>query len=206
MQHTAHVPPVDFRTNGHLPALVADAVEQTRQCADELAAAALVADTAPERTSDCPDGVWFCEGYADEHREPGEHLHMGRITFMRGPYVGSNEGINGFHLSQIQGEEPHIEFVGDGSWPENDLAGTDRLIGDMTAHLVALRVARRQLADMLHPARTPLDESDAEQTSDAAFALAADALAIALEQSPDRSATLAAMRSLVELHAAEDRA
>ncbi|MEU3413741.1 hypothetical protein ABZ760_21140 [Streptomyces sp. NPDC006658] len=220
MQHHTMIPPVDRRTFGHA-AFAVQAAQDTRERADQLpaesadryiahafpAVAALLADDDHAHKHGtqltCPDGVRFCQGYPSDHEVPGDHLNMGPITAMHGPYVGSQEGIAGFHLRQIQGEQPVIEFVGDGSWPALDLADVDRLGADLLTHHIALKVARRQLADMLTSARTPLDEPEDEQTAHAAFSLAAEALAVALEKSPDREATLAAMRSLVNLHAAE---
>ncbi|MCX5431887.1 hypothetical protein OHU11_30010 [Streptomyces sp. NBC_00257] len=85
----------------------------------------------------------------------------------------------------------------------NPLAGLDELIRERTAGLVRLIADRRSLADVLIPARTPLDESEEEQLSHAAFSLVLSAMETALEKSPDPALTLRALRSAVALHAEE---
>ncbi|MFJ1695690.1 hypothetical protein ACIOHC_11150 [Streptomyces sp. NPDC088252] len=83
------------------------------------------------------------------------------------------------------------------------LAGLDELIRERTAGLVRLIADRRSLADVLIPARTPLDESEEEQLSHAAFSLALSAMEVALDKSPNRATTLRALRSAVALYADE---
>ncbi|MGW4752008.1 hypothetical protein [Streptomyces chartreusis] len=89
----------------------------------------------------------------------------------------------------------------------HSVEGADQEIADETERLIALHVARRRAADQHTPARSgPIDETEDEWTSHAAFAVASDALSVALAKSPNRAETLAAMRSLLNLHAAEARA
>ncbi|MFJ2374983.1 hypothetical protein ACIOZL_19570 [Streptomyces sp. NPDC087769] len=82
----------------------------------------------------------------------------------------------------------------------NPLAGLDELIRERTAGLVRLIADRRSLADVLIPARTPLDESEEEQLSHAAFSLALSAMEAALDKTPNRTTALRALRSAVALY------
>lgn len=59
------------------------------------------------------------------------------------------DGIMTFHLSQINHEAPGPAFVADGDWPTPTLEEVDELISDMSAHLVQLRAARAQIADLI---------------------------------------------------------
>ncbi|MEU2584518.1 hypothetical protein ABZ612_16480 [Streptomyces avermitilis] len=160
----------------------------------------------PAEQTVCPDGVTFCDGRPDDHEVPGQHLHMGPITYLRGPYVGSNEGIAGFHLRQIDGEQPVMEFSGDGSWPELGLDGVDALTAGLTEHNIRLRMSRRVLADRLNPSRTPLDEPEREQYAAAAFELAARAMQASLDASDNPAATLRSLRTWIGLAEDEVRA
>ncbi|MEV6752382.1 hypothetical protein [Streptomyces sp. NPDC051214] len=81
------------------------------------------------------------------------------------------------------------------------LARIDQKVQDETTRLVALVAHRRQVADQLHPARTPLDDPEDKQTAHAAFALAVDAIDIAMAESPDKAVMLLALRAMVNLYA-----
>lgn len=83
------------------------------------------------------------------------------------------------------------------------LARIDQKVQDETTRLVALVAHRRQVADQLRPARTPLDEPEDKQTAHAAFALAVDAVDIALAKSPDKAVMLLALRAMVNQYADE---
>lgn len=83
------------------------------------------------------------------------------------------------------------------------LARIDQKVQDETTRLIALVAHRRQVADQLRPARTPLDEPEDKQTAHAAFALAVDAIDIALAKSPDKAVMLLALRTMVNLYADE---
>ncbi|MFJ5150866.1 hypothetical protein ACIQCF_04660 [Streptomyces sp. NPDC088353] len=157
-------------------------------------------------TAACPDGVTFCTGDPDTHADPREHHHQGREHSLSGSYLEFADGIMAFHLSQLDDDTPSLLFQADGIWPQLSLPQVDELISDETVHLIALRADRRRLADLLTPACTgPIDETDDEQTSHAAFSLAADALQIALAKSPDRASTLRALRALYDVHVSEAR-
>ncbi len=176
------IPTLDLQPTQHLPY----AVEQARPHPD----------TAPTA---CPDGIAFCDGRPGDHDIPGHHLHMGRIKAMHGPYDDSGDGLMAYHLRQIDGEKPVIEFAADGTWPELDVAGMDGLIHDATTHLVNLIADRRRLACLLDPCRTPLDEPEDKQTSSAAFSLALKAMDVALDKTDDRAGMLLALRTWLQM-------
>ncbi|MFD5483788.1 DUF6907 domain-containing protein [Streptomyces hawaiiensis] len=131
---------------------------ELRRFADELE---ILADKVDVCTSDeqprdterttCPDGVSFCDGDPGDHEDPREHFHHGPFTAMGAhrPYAGRHgDGIMAFHLSQVNGETPGLDFVAGGDWPTLDLGEVDELISDMSGHLAKLRAARTQIADL----------------------------------------------------------
>ncbi|MFF2650577.1 hypothetical protein [Streptomyces sp. NPDC058045] len=79
----------------------------------------------------------------------------------------------------------------------------DQAVRDATTSLLGLIADRRVLADALNPALSPLDESESEQFSHAAFSLALSAMDDAISTAPDPRSTLRALRTAIELHANE---
>ncbi|MFG2683130.1 hypothetical protein [Streptomyces sp. NPDC048392] len=78
-----------------------------------------------------------------------------------------------------------------------DLARIDEQATDGIGALISLLVHRRQVACRVVPAATPLDESDGQQESSAAFSLALRALDVALDKAPNRGQILDAIRYIV---------
>ncbi|MGW6736297.1 DUF6907 domain-containing protein [Streptomyces sp. NPDC055013] len=102
-------------------------------------------------TISCPDGVSFCTGDPADHEDPNEYFHHGPFTAMGAhrPYAGRRgDGIMAFHLSQVNGEAPGLDFVAGGDWPTLSLGEVDELISDMSVHLAKLRAARTQIAGL----------------------------------------------------------
>ena len=157
----------------------------------------------------CPDGIDWCTGNLDNHADPREHRHTSREYALTGRYLQDpaprTSGIAEVQLAAWDDDAPRLTFQGAGLWPELDLAQTDELIGDAVPWLIGLIALRRRFAIELNPGNTPFTESEDKQQSAAAFSLAARAIEVALSKSPDRAGTLAAMRSLLDLHADEDR-
>jgi hypothetical protein len=220
---TSTVPPVDRRTFGHLPHAVAEAAEATRERADQLAAesadryiaehypavAALLAEPAEGGTGSvqpagCPDGIDWCTGAPENHADQREHRHTGREYALTGQYLQdpdpSSSGVAAVQLAAWDDDAPRLTFQGTGLWPDLDLPQTDELIGDAIPWLIGLMATRRRFAIALEPGKTPFTETETEQTSHAAFSLAARALEAALSTSPNRVETLRAFRSLLDLH------
>ncbi|MGW0596108.1 hypothetical protein ACWD11_03070 [Streptomyces sp. NPDC002776] len=202
MQHHTMIPPVSLGTNGHLP-FVVQAAEDTR--ARTVQVAAETAREHPEHRP-CPDGIDWCTGTPEDHADPREHHHTSRQYQFNGRYLqdADGHGIAAVQLSSWDDEEPRISFQGTGLWPDLGLPETDELLSDAVLWVIGLLALRRRFAIALEPGKTPFTETESEQTSAAAFSLAARAIEVALAQSPDRAGTLAAMRSLLNLHADED--
>ncbi|MGW1614910.1 DUF6907 domain-containing protein [Streptomyces sp. NPDC002285] len=133
--------------------------KELRKFADdlEILANAIDASTSDEKpstrnTASCPDGVPFCTGDPADHEDPTERFHHGPSIAMGAHrhYAGRHgDGIMTFHLSQVNDEAPGLAFVAGGDWPTLTLEEVDELISDMSAHLVKLRAARTQMADLI---------------------------------------------------------
>jgi hypothetical protein len=210
------------------PLLTADAIAQTRQRADQLAeqlaeesadryiarnhplVAELLNDDAREHgePTACPDGITWCIGKPANHDGSDETYHEGREYALRGAYLqdlDAGRQTAAFNLAKISDGPTRFVFQGTGLYPDLPLSQVDELVRDVTSHAINLRAVRRLYADALRPARTgPIRESEDEQTSHAAFSVAADALGIALEKSADRAKTLAAMRVMLDMHTATE--
>jgi hypothetical protein len=200
---TSAVPAVDFRTNGH-GAYAAQAADVPRERADQLAT-----DTAREHSmqTSCPDGVDWCTGDPENHADPREHRHESREYALTGRYLQDSDpgssGIAAVQLAAWDDEAPRLVFQGTGLWPDLNLAQTDELVADAVPWLIGLMATRRRFAIALEPGKTPFTETEAEQTSAAAFSLAARALETAVSRSGNRAETLRAFRSLVNFYGDE---
>lgn len=131
---------------------------------------------------------------------PAPVIYIGSEDYAPGEFHGASATVRRLMDTGDAMAETTMLRQGNG---ETALARIDQKIGDEQTRLVGLVAYRRQVADQLRPARTPLDEPADEQTSHAAFSLAHDAIALALAKSPDRAATLRALRSMVALYADE---
>ncbi|GAA2218831.1 hypothetical protein [Streptomyces indiaensis] len=201
MAHHTVIPPVDLNTNGH-GAFVVQAAEAARERDDQLAAES--ARQHPEHRP-CPDGVGWCTGDPENHADPREHRHTGREYALTGRYLQDpdRDGIAAVQLAAWDDDAPRLTFQGTGLWPELDLAQTDDLVRDAVPWVIGLLATRRRFAIALEPGKTPFTESETEQTSAAAFSLAARALETALSTSANREQTIRAFRSLLDLHTDE---
>ncbi|MFI8894852.1 hypothetical protein [Streptomyces paradoxus] len=164
-------------------------------------------DTETPEHLRCPDGIDWCAGAPDNHSDPREHRHESREYALTGRYLQDpqprSSGIAAVQLTAWDNDRPRLTFQGTGLWPELDLPQTDELIGDAVPWVIGLLATRRRFAIALEPGKTPFTETEAEQTSAAAFSLTARALETALSTSANRAQTLRAFRSLLDLHTDE---
>ncbi|MGW5333621.1 hypothetical protein [Streptomyces bauhiniae] len=182
-----------------------------RERGREALAAAYAATETPsghlERT-ECPEGIDWCVGNADGHGDPRERHHESREFALAGRYLQDPErGRTAvIHLAAWDNGAPHLVFEGTGMYPDLDLAQTDELIGDAVQWLTGLIALRRRMAIAQKPSGTPFAEPEAQQQAAAGFSLAVRAMEEALANAAEPAEILAAMRSYIDLAAAEGRA
>ncbi|GAA0657139.1 hypothetical protein GCM10009535_40190 [Streptomyces thermocarboxydovorans] len=80
-------------------------------------------------------------------QDPQERVHYGPEHALRVSFV--DEPLLPFELAQWDGEQPHLSFFADGSWPALDVAQVDELLLALDRYTGALRVAREHLARAL---------------------------------------------------------
>ncbi len=130
---------------------------------DPAAVAASVLERIEEERAakgcDLLDGQ--CQRHTDDH---GEIIHRGQLHRASG---GEDDNLLTHGLMQWNDDEPRLEFIGGGYWPDLGLPEADTLIAAVEKQLASLRDCRAHLAAALGeaPPTQPPEHQNA-QTAD----------------------------------------